>query len=236
MAVGERKGINVAWDEVAEDFSAKKRRPWPSLSDLGSCKGERVLDLGAGSGRNTAEFVKQGAGHVVAADISAKMLSIMMRTASVRSGIVDAVRCDAVHLPFRSGVFSVVAAIALIHHVPKKRNRLTAMKEVYRVAAPGGRVLVTAWARGQLRFAKKIPSMLKTKLKGGEFGDACISWGKKVDRFYHLFSKKELEETVMDAGFRIERSHGEKIRSKLFVENWVVLCLKAADRSEGQEG
>uniref|UniRef100_A0A7C3IT53 Class I SAM-dependent methyltransferase n=1 Tax=Candidatus Methanomethylicus mesodigestus TaxID=1867258 RepID=A0A7C3IT53_9CREN len=229
MAAGERRGINAAWDEVAEDFSAKRRRPWPSLSDLGSCKGERVLDLGAGAGRNTAEFVKQGAENVVAADISAKMLGIIMRTASARTGVVDVVRCDAVHLPFRSDTFSAVALIALIHHIPKKSDRLTAMKEVYRVAAPGSRILVTAWARGQLRFAKKIPAMLKSRLKGGEFGDACIEWGKKAKRFYHLFTKKELEETVMDAGFRIERSHGERIRSRLFNENWVVLGYKTPD-------
>ena len=100
------------------------------------------------------------------------------------------------------------------------------MKEAGTVVKAGGIVLVTAWARLQGRFAKNMSSMLLAWGRGGECGDAAIPWGKKATRFYHLYTKGELESDLSEAGLKLERVYGEKIRSRILVENWVALGKK----------
>jgi len=83
--------------------------------------------------------------------------------------------------------------------------------------------LVTAWSRRQSRFAKRMHQMLLTWWRGGEWGDAYIPWGKKATRFFHLYAKGELKADLTEAGFKVERVHGERIRAKILAENWVAI-------------
>ena len=114
----------------------------------------------------------------------------------------------------------------MIHHVAGKENRRRALRETQTVVKEGGIVLVTAWARLQGRFAKQLPSMLLARGRGGECGDAAIPWGNKATRFYHLYTKGELASDLAEAGFKLERVHGERIRAKFLAENWVAVGRK----------
>jgi len=182
-----------------------------------------VLDLGAGTGRNTRVFAGS-ASEVVAADVSSEMLKVLSESTSFELlERIHQVRCDALHLPFAVSCFERVAFVAAIHHIAGAGNRAAAMREIERVTAPGGVVLVTAWAlspRGE--DAGKVE-----KMAGGEDGDYIIRWGT-VPRFYHLFTLEELVETVQSAGLVILRSYKESISRKAAAENWVVVasCIK----------
>jgi tRNA (uracil-5-)-methyltransferase TRM9 len=221
----ETKGVMESYDRIAEEFQHTRRTPWPSLKELGDCEGKAVLDLGAGTGRNSKALVAQGASIVVAADLSFEMLRVIKRN-SPTGGIICPLRCNAMNLPFKPGIFDRVAFVATIHNIPQRENREAAMVEVARVMAIGGRAVVTAWSRTQSRFLKSGSSFLLEWLKGGEVGDIHIRWGNYASRFYHLFTKAELKGTVGKAGLSITRAYGEKVSRKIFPENWVIVAEK----------
>ena len=226
MAESERKEIVEVFDAIAEEFSRSRRRAWKSLEDAGPFEGEFVLDLGAGGGRNSRFLAERGAAFVVAADISSEMLKVLM--SNLKGGyrsLVQPVRCDALYLPFSPSAFDKVIFVATIHHIPGSLARLRAMQEVKRVLKQNGSVLVTAWALIQLRFLRHLPAMINNWLKGREFGDLYIPWGK-MKRFYHLFTVRGLSALVKDAGFCVKKAYGEKVSSRIFAENCVVLARK----------
>ncbi|MEM4216808.1 MAG: class I SAM-dependent methyltransferase [Candidatus Methanomethylicaceae archaeon] len=226
MADSERKEIVRVFDAIAEEFSHSRRRIWRSLEDAGPFEGKLILDLGAGSGRNTKFLVEKGAALVVAADISSEMLSVLVHNLDADlKKFVEAVRCDALYLPFIESAFDKVIFVATIHHVPGKSARLRAMEEVKRVLKINGVVLITAWSFIQLRFLKRLPALLMNWLKGMEFGDLYVPWGEKK-RFYHLFTIRGLRAIVKDAGLSVEKAYGEKVSAKIFAENCVILARK----------
>lgn len=217
-----RRKLGELYDRIADDFASTRRRPWPSILELKGGRGV-VLDLGCGTGRNAVALSSLGY-FVVAADLSIGMLNAFRKTSS-RLGIAT-VRCDVLHLPFKEEAFDAVALVAVIHHIAGRENRLRAMAEVMKVTRCGGRVVITAWSILQTRFLRRIMSIISSPLRGGELGDLIVPWGKKGGRFYHLFTRRELENMVRISGFRIIKSYGERIRGRL-PENWVVLVEKA---------
>jgi len=224
---GERREVMEAFDRIAHEFHHSRRTPWPSLKEIGDCKDKRILDLGAGTGRNARRLVKWGASLVVAADTSVEMLKVLRKNTDKRMvEQIHPVRCDVLYLPFVPSSFDRVAFIATIHHVPKKENREAAMREVTRVTADGGTVLVTAWVLFQRRFLRQVPKLIMRKVRGGEVGDVYVSWGKDAQRFYHLFTLGELKGTVEASGLSILKAYGERVSSRVLPENWVVVAQK----------
>jgi trans-aconitate methyltransferase len=120
------------------------------LRRLAPQPGERILDLGCGTGRLTAELLgAMGEGHVVAVDRSASMLSQAaahrawqhrgwrLHDAAEDTRQVHLVRADAAHLPF-SDVFDAVFSTATFHWV---RDHDELFASVYRALVPGGRLV-----------------------------------------------------------------------------------------------
>ncbi|MDA8076364.1 MAG: methyltransferase domain-containing protein [Actinomycetota bacterium] len=115
---------------------------------LGLRPGERVLDLGCGSGRHAFEAARRGA-RVVALDAGEAELRGVRATfvAMLAAGELDpeccgagAVRGDARRLPFEDGVFDRVIAAEVLEHIPEDT---AAMAELARVLRPGGTMAVT---------------------------------------------------------------------------------------------
>ena len=96
--------------------------------------GERVLDVGAGTGVSTEEMVRSGA-WAVGADLSTGMLA-----AGRRSGrTVPLVAGDALRLPFPDGVFDAVTISFALRNVV---DTGAALRELGRVTRKGGRLVV----------------------------------------------------------------------------------------------
>ncbi len=109
MTSSERKDIIRVFDSIAEKFYHARRRVWKSVEDAGPVEGNIVLDLGAGSGRNTKYLVEKGATLVVAADLSIEMVKVLASNLkSNERKIVHLVRCDALYLPFLESTFDKV--------------------------------------------------------------------------------------------------------------------------------
>lgn len=101
--------------------------------------GERVLDVGAGTGVVPQAIGEREPGaFVVGADLAARMLEIAVAQGRLGRPVAAA----AVDLPFRDQTFDVVTANFVISHFPKLDTALFDLRRVLRV---GGRLGVTAW-------------------------------------------------------------------------------------------
>jgi SAM-dependent methyltransferase len=111
------------------------------LGCLAPARGERVLDLGAGSAW-CSEWLQRLNLDVVAVDLSLDLLNVG-RTRLPRPGCL--VAGDLENLPFGTAVFDAAVSLNAFHHVPDMPR---ALREVHRVLKPGGRVIFSEPGRG----------------------------------------------------------------------------------------
>jgi ubiquinone/menaquinone biosynthesis C-methylase UbiE len=103
--------------------------------------GERVLDVGCGTGvvtRDVARRVAPG-GRAVGLDPSPGLLAVARELAAQDglAGLVELRQGDVRALPFGDAEFDAVLAVTVLSHVP---DGAAAVPELVRVARPGGRV------------------------------------------------------------------------------------------------
>ena len=103
--------------------------------------GDRVLDVACGTGVLAREALRRvgPGGRVVGLDLNEGMLAVAART---EPGI-DWRPGDACSLPFQDASFDVVVSQFALMYFP---DRAAALREMWRVLAPGGRLAVAAWA------------------------------------------------------------------------------------------
>lgn len=100
--------------------------------------GERVLDVGAGTGASTVEFIEEGA-YAVGVDLSLGMLAAGRRARPA----VPLLAGDALALPFTGGAFDAVTISFALRNVADPR---AALRELLRVTRPGGRLVVAEFS------------------------------------------------------------------------------------------
>ena len=129
-------GVAERYDLTNTVLSFGQDRGWrrATRAALGLRPGERVLDVGAGTGVSTEELGRSGA-FAVGADLSTGMLR-----AGRRSGRhVPLVAGDALRLPFPDETFDAVTISFALRNVV---DTGAALRELGRVTRPGGRLVV----------------------------------------------------------------------------------------------
>jgi ubiquinone/menaquinone biosynthesis C-methylase UbiE len=111
------------------------------LDLLGVKAGERVLDVGCGSGVVTRDIARRvgPAGRAVGVDPSPQFLAVARELAEVAGlgGRVEFRDGSALHLPFPDGAFDVAVAVTVLSHTPGGES---AIAEMARVVSQAGRV------------------------------------------------------------------------------------------------
>jgi len=111
------------------------------LDLLGVKEGERVVDIGCGSGVVTRDIARRvgEAGRAVGVDPSPQFLAVARELAQAAGfgGQVEFREGSALHLPFPDGAFDVAVAVTVLSHTPGGEG---AIPEMARVVRPGGRV------------------------------------------------------------------------------------------------
>lgn len=137
--------------DVMNDFmSLGVHRLWKRFTiDLAAVRqGERVLDVAAGTGDLSLAFAKSvgKTGQVIMSDINASMLSTG-RDRLTNKGIVgniDYVLANAETLPFPDNHFDLITIAFGLRNVTDKD---AALRSMYRVLKPGGRLIVLEFSK-----------------------------------------------------------------------------------------
>ena len=137
-------GIHRVWKRFTIDCSGVRR-------------GQRVLDLGGGTGDSTAKFSRMvgDSGQVILADINNSMLKVgrsKLRDSGI-VGNVGYVQANAEELPFPDNYFDCITISFCLRNVTDKEQ---ALRSMFRVLKPGGRLLVLEFSKPVLEPLSKI--------------------------------------------------------------------------------
>jgi SAM-dependent methyltransferase len=103
------------------------------VADLRLPADARILDAGCGSGRNMVDFARHGA----VTGIELSETSVCLARARAAGEVVEG---SVLEMPFDDGSFELAASLDVIEHL---EDDLGALRELRRVVAPGGALLVT---------------------------------------------------------------------------------------------
>ena len=145
-------GIHRVWKRIALQLSHVRY-------------GEKVLDLAGGTGDMTALFHERvgDKGRVVLSDINAEMLK-RGRDRLIDAGSVEGIdyaQIDAEKLPFPDNSFDCVCIAFGLRNVTHKDE---ALKSMWRVLKPGGRLIVLEFSEAQGAVFKKTYDLYSFKL------------------------------------------------------------------------
>ena len=158
---------------------------------------DKLLNIGCAHGPDFPPFKESFELHGV--DYSSETLKLAQKYAEKHQFKVNLQEADARQLPYANDFFDFAIAIAVYHHIEDKEGRMQALKELYRVLKPGGEAFITVWNRWQPRhWLKKKSFMSPWKTKD-----------KTLYRYYYLFTYREFEQLVRQAGFEIIKSSPE---------------------------
>lgn len=201
----------VGYDSIAEKFSGTRKHFWRGLEFIKDYtrSGENVLDYGCGNGR-LLELIGENDPSYFGADISGELIALAKQKYPNREfSKIDPIQTT---LPFNDGFFNTVYSIAVFHHFPSKKYRKDVAKELYRLTADGGHIIITVWYLWQKKYFKNILKNWLNKILGKsqlDWNDCKITFtdnkGKKFSRFHHAWTKRELRKIFSDAGFEVER-------------------------------
>lgn len=174
---------------LEQTYSTGDRLVREVLAD-GPVAGERVLEVGAGSGRDALGLVRAGAVGVVL-DYSPASLELVRRQARAHGLPVQLVRADALRMPFRDGTFAVVFHQGLLEHF---RDPQPLLRENARIARRGGRVIVD------------VPQALHLYTL---FKQTLIACGVWFAGWETQFTPGRLERECRHAGLAVRRTYGD---------------------------
>lgn len=142
MKESHRSNWDKFWVDKAEfkEVYSNSDRVVRNLMRVMDVKGKRILEVGAGTGRDSLPLIERGA-EIYQLDYSEPALKIMKRIADENRMDVKILGGDTFHLPFHDGTFDVVFHQGLLEHFrPAQAEAL--LKENIRVIKPGGLLLV----------------------------------------------------------------------------------------------
>jgi demethylmenaquinone methyltransferase/2-methoxy-6-polyprenyl-1,4-benzoquinol methylase len=147
------------YDLMNDVMSFGLHRLWKrfTIAESGVRLNQVVLDIAGGTGDLTREFAKKVGknGRVVLADINDKMLQ-QGRERLIDQGIVGNVtyvQADAEKLPFSDNYFDCITIAFGLRNVTDK---LAALRSMYRVLKPGGKLLVLEFSKPTLPVLNSI--------------------------------------------------------------------------------
>ena len=194
------EGVTKIYNSISKEFSDTRvfaGKEFEQFADYLK-PGQTILDLGCGNGRllkflgqeNTKWHQKTF--YYIGVDSSKNLLLEAHKQHPHRTFKQG----DMTKIPLRDNTVDVLFCVRAFHHLPTKKTRLKALKEMQRVLKPNGIIIVTVWNLWQKKYAWDLAKgILRSIVTLGNYAsnDTFIPWGKeKKSRYYHAFTIKEL--------------------------------------------
>jgi len=165
----------------------------------------KILDLGCGSGRDSAIFSQMGF-QVVGVDLSIELLRIAKSTAPN----VHFIKKDIRFLDFEDFSFNGIWASAILLHIHKSEIP-SLIDSLYRILVNEG-VLYLSVKKGQ----------------GDEFVPD-IRYGDSAYKYWSYFSQEDLSNLLVKSGFILLKSEISNTNSSYSTNPWInIICQKPA--------
>jgi SAM-dependent methyltransferase len=191
---------------ITVDFARVRPRP-----------GWRILDLGCGTGRHTAEACRVPRAVVVGVDPSLadlraarRRLDLHERLGAHGGGRWALCSADALRLPFADRSFDLVVCAEVLEHVP---DDAAALAEVHRVLAPAGTLALSVPRAWPERICWRL-SREYASAPGGHV---------------RIYRRRHLAGRLQAAGFTPVAAH---YAHALHTPFWWLKCLVGLDRKE----
>jgi len=198
------------FNQIAKSFASTRERIWPEIWFFKDFiePGEKILDIGCGSGRlyklfrgKEIEYFGVDFAEVLIEVARKRYLSDKKQK---KEGIPPVfLVVNALRLPFEDNFFDKIFSIAVLHHIPSEEKRILFLKEARRVLKPKGEIFLTVWNLWQIKYLPLILKWTILKILGltrVDFFDIFVPF-HKIDRYYHCFRRGELRELVRKAYF-----------------------------------
>ncbi|MFA5247340.1 MAG: class I SAM-dependent methyltransferase [Candidatus Micrarchaeia archaeon] len=211
-----------AYDQICESWNENRQRPFLPVAffveefqkrfprSVGTLSHAKILDAGCGNARNAIWLCEKfpNAG-VFCCDISQGMLKEASKNivAACKGHSCILSKSPVERLAYPAKEFDAVLSTAVLHHLPSRQSRANAMLEMFRVLKDDGFAFVTVWSN---------PKEKPGSDRNVEFPSKN---GKKIKRFYHFFSRRELEGFAKKSGFEIAEIFLEAGGKKASLEN-----------------
>ncbi len=185
------------------DYLVKQLKSYPH-------KKIKVLELWCWDAR-CLDYVKKRTNKEISyiwIDISDKLIQIAQKKNPKERFICDDMNNIAQHFPIEH--FDIIIAIASIQHLATRKQRTTTLTQCYKLLKHNGYLIQTNRSFSQWFLKKHRKSVIVSTIKH------ILSWGKKNrndimirrigtnkshQRFYHIFTKKELQWYLERANF-----------------------------------
>ncbi len=215
-----RPGAGQSYDLQFKDligWYTNETETQPLLDLTKDVRGKKVLDVGCGTGRHLSKFNRDNTLYGI--DWSSEMLAVAQQVNPNANFKV----ASAESLPYDSNMFDVVYSIRVLQHL---RNQEQAIREIIRVAKPGGKIIIinyNSWSLLNLykhlrmsKFGKILNVPFKLILKDRSF---FAPWGFSYDNYTSI---PELKKIMARNGASIDTSWGLSSAMPWFLNNFFI--------------
>ncbi|EIW88296.1 ubiquinone/menaquinone biosynthesis methyltransferase [Alishewanella agri BL06] len=199
--------VAAKYDIMNDVMSMGIHRLWKrfTIDSSGVRPGQQVLDLAGGTGDITALFSKRvgPTGKVVLADINESMLNVgrdKLRDLGLVTNI-EFVQANAEALPFADNSFDIVSIGFGLRNVTDKD---AALRSIFRVLKPGGRLLVLEFSKPQSEVLSKAYDLYSFRIlpfMGQLIANDKESYQYLAESIRMHPDQETLKQMMQDAGF-----------------------------------
>lgn len=223
--------VKSTYDEIADEFSQTRHYSWPEFKFFEKHLQEpqlKILDLGCGNGR-LVNFLDKNHQYT-GVDISSNLIKQAKKLhPKHKFQVGDMLDLSDLH----NEHFDRLICVAAFHHIPSQKSRLEALKNMYTALKPDGTLILTVWNLWQPKYRKYVyKAFLRSLVTLGNYHpfDTFIPWGKKkIPRYYHCFTPKEMFSLLKKAKFKVLEAHITKGKQESDIfdgHNQIYICKK----------
>ncbi|MCD6226282.1 MAG: class I SAM-dependent methyltransferase [Candidatus Aenigmarchaeota archaeon] len=175
----EIKNLRKVYDIIADSWTNLRNKPEKEVVEFAKNKKGLILDLGCGNCRQSIPFLENNC-RCVGVDFSSSMIKQAKKFLEKKKFKMDFVLANVYELPFKKNSFDYSIYIRTFSNLPTKEMRLKSLKELKRICKKD--ILFSVWK--------------------GDSEDKYVNWnyyGKKLKRFYHLYTMEELKSDLKSA-------------------------------------
>lgn len=194
------------YDIMNDVLSFGVHRAWKVYSVIvsGVKKGDYVLDIAGGTGDLSYKFNKQVGkkGKVILADINYQMLSVG-RDNLIDKGVanVNFIQTNAESLCFTDNSFDLISIAFGLRNVTDKNK---ALKEMYRILKPGGKLLILEFSKVNNKILEKFYDFYSFNIMpkiGGIIANDSDSYQYLAESIRKHPDQETLKKMILNVGF-----------------------------------